>query len=78
MTSPFPENPGDNMRLLLDIWTKQVEIGAQLGVISEQLKAIPDHEQRIRALEHWRYSLPLAALGALVSAGFTLASYLHH
>jgi hypothetical protein len=78
MTSPLPETASENMRLLLDIWTKQVEIGSQLGVITEQLKAIPDHEQRLRALERWRYSLPLAALGALVSAGFALAGYLHH
>lgn len=36
---------------LLDIYTRQVEMGAQLGVIHEQLKAIPDHETRIRSLE---------------------------
>jgi hypothetical protein len=62
---------------LVDVFAKQVEMGAQLAVIHEQLKAIPDHEQRIRALERWRYSLPIAMLAALASAGFTVASYLH-
>lgn len=32
-----------------------------------------DHEQRIRANERWRYSVPVAALGALISAGITIA-----
>jgi hypothetical protein len=36
---------------LLDIYTRQVEMGGQLAVIHEQLKAIPDHENRIRRLE---------------------------
>lgn len=36
---------------LLDIYTRQVEMNAQLAVIHEQLRAIPDHENRLRALE---------------------------
>jgi hypothetical protein len=47
---------------LLDIYTRQVEMGAQLAVIHEQLKAIPDHETRIRALERFRFSLLGAAI----------------
>jgi len=46
----------------------QVEMGAQLAVIHEQLKAIPDHEQRIRVLEAAKAkmigaSLVIGALG---------------
>jgi hypothetical protein len=36
---------------LLDIYTRQVEMGGTLGVIQERLTAIPDHESRIRRLE---------------------------
>lgn len=34
---------------------------------------LDDHEQRIRANERWRYAVPTAAIGALVSAGITIA-----
>lgn len=61
---------------ILDVFTKQVEMGAQLAVIHEQLKAIPDHEQRIRALETGRAKMTGAAvvISALVSAGATWIS----
>jgi len=55
---------------LLDIYTRQMEIGAALAVIHEQLKAVPDHEQRIRHLEASRAKLVGAAMAvsATVSA----------
>jgi hypothetical protein len=56
---------------LLDIYTRQVEMGAQLAVIHEQLKAIPDHEQRIRLLEAARAKVwgAAAVLGAVGGGG---------
>lgn len=36
-------------------------------------ETLDDHEKRIRANERWRYSVPVAALGAVVSAGITIA-----
>lgn len=42
---------------LLDIFAKQVEIGTQLAVITEQLKQLPDHEARLRGLERFRFML---------------------
>jgi hypothetical protein len=56
---------------LLDIYTRQVEMGAQLAVIHEQLKAIPDHEQRIRVLERAKATVwgAAAALGAVCGGG---------
>ena len=62
---------------ILDVYTKQVELGAQLAVIHEQLKAIPDHEARIRALERWRYSTPVAMIAGLGSAAVAAWSLLH-
>lgn len=37
-------------------------------------KGRQDHEDRIRALERWRYMLPTSLIGALVSAGVTVYS----
>jgi hypothetical protein len=56
---------------LLDIYARQVEISADLAVIREQLKAIPDHEQRIRILEASQAKL----IGAAV-AGSAIMSML--
>jgi hypothetical protein len=55
---------------LLDIFTRQMEMSAALAVIHEQLKAVPDHEQRIRRLETSRAKLVGAAvaISATVSA----------
>lgn len=63
---PLPSAPVT----LLDIYTRQVEMGAQLAVIHEQLKAIPDHEMRLRILESSRSKLLGAAIAvsAIVSA----------
>lgn len=66
---------------LLDIYTRQVEMGGQLAVIHEQLKAIPDHETRIRRLEEAKARLYggafaiSAATSALAGwAGYVLTS----
>lgn len=55
---------------LLDIYTRQMEVSAALAVIHEQLKTVPDHEQRIRRLEASRAKLVGAAvaISATVSA----------
>ena len=67
---------------LLDIYTQQMETRAALAVIHEKLKAVSDHEQRIRRLEASRSKLIGAAIAvsATVSAlgtwlGFVIA---HH
>jgi len=66
MTAPQPPAipPADPTASIL---LKLGEMSTQLAVISEQLKAVPDHEQRIRSLERWRYALPLSGLAALGS-----------
>jgi hypothetical protein len=63
---------------VLDVYTKQVEMGAQLAVIGEQLKAIPDHEARIRVLEANRSKLigATVAVSALVSAAGTWLGFM--
>lgn len=70
MTSPpLPAAPVT----ILDVYAKQIEMGAQLAVIHEQLKAIPDHEARLRVLENSRAKLLGAAIvmSAFVSAAGT-------
>lgn len=72
-----PADDGAVVRLV-DLYTEQIKMGVQMAVIGKQLEQLPDHEARIRVLERWRYSLPVAALGALASAVLALASFLHH
>lgn len=36
-------------------------------------ETLSDHESRLRSVERWKYALPTAAIGAIVSAGITIA-----
>lgn len=72
MTHPPQASTNDAILLKLG------EMGAQLAVITEQLKDVPDHETRLRALEKWRYGLPFAGLLAIASAGLSVWATLHH
>lgn len=67
------EGAGTQAQILL----KLGEMSTQLAVITEQLKAVPDHEQRIRSLERWKYGLPIASLLAAGSAVLAAAGWLH-
>lgn len=60
---PAPATP-------LGIYIRQMEIGATLAGMHEQLKAVPDHEQRVRRLEASQAKLIGAAMAmsATVSA----------
>jgi len=55
---------------LLDIYVRQMEISVTLAVIHEQLKAVPDHEQRLRRLEASRAKL----VGAAVAVSATVSA----
>lgn len=61
-----------------DIREQMGELKGSLGQLAssqgENTKDINDHEQRIRALEAWRYALPASAvLGLLGSIGSLVA-----
>lgn len=75
MTGPAVPGPavGGVAPTLLDIYTRQVEMGGQLDLINLRLAAVPDHEQRLRALEAARWRLAGVAVGvsAVVSAAGT-------
>lgn len=49
---PIETQSGDGQLLAMvsTLLVEQGKVGAQLAVVIEQLKAIPDHEQRIREL----------------------------
>jgi hypothetical protein len=76
MTTPIQPVPAAQITIV-DVYTRQVEMNATLATIQEQLKAIPDHEQRIRALERWRYSLPMAFVSAAASVALSVWAVLH-
>lgn len=37
--------------------------------LEEQVRAVPDHETRLRSLERWKYGLPITGLTAVLSMG---------
>lgn len=41
----------------------------EIRALQEQIKALPDHETRIRALEQWRWGL--VGVSTLLATGFT-------
>lgn len=47
-----------------------VQSNAEVG------KVLDDHESRLRAVERWKYAVPTATVGAIVSAGITIAKAL--
>lgn len=75
---PIPTSPVT----LLDIYTRQVEMGSQLAVMTERINALPDHEARIRALEAAKAKLYGAclAISALAGggAGWIALALTHH
>ncbi len=38
-----------------------------LARLQEQVSSMPDHENRLRSLERWKYGLPATAITALVA-----------
>lgn len=40
-----------------------------VAAIKERIDALPDHEQRLRSLERWKWGLPLAGLLSLFGLG---------
>jgi len=61
--------PDDSAIRLIDVYAEQVKMSAQLAVIHEQLRQLPDHEARIRVLENSRAKIfgATIALSAVVS-----------
>jgi hypothetical protein len=47
-----------------------VQSNAEVG------KVLDDHESRLRSVERWKYAVPTATVGAIVSAGITIAKSL--
>lgn len=64
-----PNQPDVSSQILI----KLGEMGEKLAAIGEQLKAIPDHELRIRALETSKSKIIGAAIAVsvVISAGGT-------
>jgi hypothetical protein len=57
-------------RVLDELTTMRVEIRETLVAVTqiqEQVKDLPDHEQRLRSLERWKYGFPITGLVAISS-----------
>jgi hypothetical protein len=59
----IPAEPVAVIRLT-DIYREQVAMSAQLAVMSEQLRQVPDHEARLRAVERRQWQIPAAGIGS--------------
>lgn len=74
MTAPLPTQPIEGSigpQILITLGQIQTDI----AVIKNDLKDLPDHEQRIRALERFRFTLMGAVI--VVSAAFSsLGTYI--
>jgi hypothetical protein len=77
MSEPIQVHTGDG-GVQAQILITVTDIKTDMAVVKEQMKAMPDHESRIRSLEKWRYGLPLAGLMALASLVIAAYGALHH
>lgn len=50
-----------------DLWMEIVKLRTDLGPTIQNAADVPDHENRLRSLERWRYGIPPAILGAIAS-----------
>lgn len=86
MTMPDP--PGtDTSGLQAQVLLELGKISTQIAVITERLNALPDHENRIRAVEQASaqsaggrdvWARVVAGLAVAAAVGATAADYLHH
>jgi hypothetical protein len=65
----------DQVRLAVERLTGHVEAINQRDGITDRLLA--DYENRLRALERWRYALPTSVLAAMVSAVVAIVAAVH-
>jgi len=66
---PEPGN-GSYVRVtLVDIYEELVALRADVAAL---VPSVPDHEQRIRSLERWRYALPPALILGVGSVVLTV------
>lgn len=70
----------DSVITLKDVYTQvNLLIGQQQAIHQRNLMADQlhnDHEQRLRALERWRYALPAGLVVGLGSLGTAVAAFL--
>lgn len=58
---------GRILNKLDEIGNRQTETLVEIAKLQEQVKDVPDHENRIRALEKWRWGL-VGGLGVVTTA----------
>lgn len=63
---------------LKDVYLLLLELQKQVGTMDSPVKAVADHESRIRSLEKWRYALPVSLAGAAASIIVAIYEGSHH
>jgi hypothetical protein len=75
-----PSGTGSNIITitLKDVYIELMKIKESVLEIKGTTNKIPDHEDRIRALEKWRYGLPVSLALAFLSAVVGLLEVLNN
>jgi len=50
-----------------DVWMEVIKMRQDLAPTIQNASAVPDHENRIRSLERWKYGIPAGIVGVIVS-----------
>jgi hypothetical protein len=61
---------------LVDVFAKQIEMAAQLAVLTDRLNQLPDHEVRLRAVERRQWQIPASAIGSVTAVCGSVAAIL--
>lgn len=71
--------PEDNFVVTLkDVYIELRRLQDTVASITPQATQLADHENRIRAGERWRYSLPVSLMLAIGSSGVAIAELITH
>lgn len=50
-----------------DIYIKVLELSEKINAVPDHRETLKDHENRIRSVEKWKYTVPPSALTALIA-----------
>ena len=50
-----------------DVWMEVIKMRQDLAPTIQNASSVPDHENRIRSLERWKYGIPTGIVGVIVS-----------
>ncbi|MFJ4794010.1 hypothetical protein [Kitasatospora purpeofusca] len=78
--SPGPETPPDPLAVTIgarEVYDAVLDVQRDVRALAQAGESVreelDDHENRLRDLERWKYTLPIAAVSGVVAATATVA-----